>query len=261
LPAPANDSALEATTTTQTAPTAEAAAPAEAAAAPPIETPAAAPEPVPAAPTQVSSADAPAATDNNAEAAAPAAPVPALPPPARPVKGFPVSTLRKQPVNELYLGNLRVELEQTSLDEVAQAAGAGLIAHDASNKQASSWLCYTLPDPQWPQRLWLISSQLNGGVRIDDIYAAGIFPDEANDPGCPALPAALQPVRFDNNVWLGSTENDLLKRFGAPGLKVASVWSFAYTEEHSNYKSISLLETQIRDGRVTGIRVARSAKY
>jgi hypothetical protein len=112
-----------------------------------------------------------------------------------------------------------------------------------------------------PARLWLSAGTLHGGYHVDGVDIAGIDPSAADSTGCPELPAGMATVQFDNGLALGSTETDLLRNLGAPGLQAPGFWSFAFTQDITNYKIMTLFETQLAQGRVAWVRVRQSAVF
>jgi hypothetical protein len=244
------------------APSAAATADAAAQEAPPAAPSAApAPEatpPAPAAAPQPAPAPQPEQAAASTESSQPEA---GLPPPERPAKlGMPVSTLRKKPASALILGGYRVVLEQTSLPDILRAIGRGAIAESGSGEDYRASLCYTIPG-RMPARLWLSAGTLHGGYHVDGVDITSVDPSAADSAGCPELPAGMATVQFDNGLALGSTEADLLRNLGAPGLQAPGFWSFAFTQDITNYKITTLFETQLAQGRVAWVRVRQSAVF
>jgi hypothetical protein len=130
------------------------------------------------------------------------------------------ATLERKPSAALHMGTLRIQLEQTTLDEVRRAASVGNIAHRGDAGDSVYWLCYTRPGPAPRQRIWIMSDGEMGGDRH---YVTGIsaqaIPDGRATADCPALPPHLQPLSLDNHIWLGASEEAASMRIGAPSFR------------------------------------------
>ena len=223
---------------------------------------------VPAAPAQAA-AVAPAAigtsttglsASEQAEAVA-TAPISPVPPPGALNQDHPSSTLRKNPTAQLLLGSFAVHLGSTTLLDVRNAVGAGQMLQQGHNGKYRAWLCYTIPQGTNgalnPERVWLVASELNGGVHVDSVDAVRLSAEFGASAACPELPAHLANVRFENGLWLGSTKADLLRNLGAPGATEDDGWSYSYADEQPNYVVKNLLQTQIESGRVTALHAGR----
>src|SRR4051812_7204967 len=92
------------------------------------------------------------------------------PPPWPSTRGDPPA-LASDPVRPLRLGALRVTLYASTLADVQRTIGAGEITRHGKGTEALDWLCYTVPDTEPAQRLWLTSSELAGGSKIDGVAA------------------------------------------------------------------------------------------
>jgi len=194
--------------------------------------------------------------------AALAAPPPAAPfaPPAWPPgTGGGGSTVANDPVRPLNLGKLRVLLESTELATVRNAAATGTIVHQGNGSDALSFLCYTVAEAEPPQRLWFSSSELAGSGRIDGIEAVELPAGAAATPACPALPASLQPMHFDDGLWLGALSAEQKRAYGTAAQR-SGPWSASFHGRHGSVDVLGSLVVDLRKGRAVGLYVAHASQ-
>jgi hypothetical protein len=183
-----------------------------------------------------------------------------LAPPAWPAgSGGGGSTLPSDPVRPLALGKLRVMLESTELTAVRNALGGGEVVRQGNGSDSLSFLCYTVAEADPPQRLWLTSSELAGGRRIDGVEAIELAPGTPASAQCPALPAAFQPARFDDGLWLGALGTEQKRTFGAAAQRGAP-WSASYHERHGSLDVLGTITVDFRKGRAVGLYVAHASQ-
>lgn len=164
------------------------------------------------------------------------------------------------PVRYVAFGGLAVVPEQSTLNDVVQAAGRGSIDHAVDADGSRYWLCYTLQD----QRVWVVSNATTGGpdhrvtgVRADRID--GVRPAAA----CPALPAWLQPVSIDGEVWIGTAADAARALLGAPTSTYGWWQAFEYRTqlpgscEPAGYDRLNWLMLQMKKGRVAAVRAGQ----
>jgi hypothetical protein len=152
------------------------------------------------------------------------------PPPAAPFDAMTwKATLKRKPPTTLQMGTLRIQLEQTTLDEVRRTASVGNIAHRGDAGDSVYWLCYTRSGLDPRQRIWIMSHGEMGGDRH---YVTGIraqaIPGGRATADCPALPTHLQPLSLDNHIWLGASEEEASMRIGAPSFRSGPWWSYDF---------------------------------
>jgi hypothetical protein len=196
-----------------------------------------------------------------AAAAAPPAATAPFAPPAWPA-GTGVGggqTVASDPVRTLNLGKLRVVLESTQLAAVRGAVGAGTVVHQGNGSDALSFLCYTLAEATPPQRLWLTSSEMAGGGKIDGIEAVELPAGTPVAPECPTLPASFQAPRFDDGLWLGALTAEQKRAYGAAAQHGGS-WSASYHDKHGNLDVLGSIALDLRKGRVVGLYVAHASQ-
>ncbi len=133
--------------------------------------------------------------------------VAATPPPETPQLPWPGIALQAKPSTGLWMGNLHIVLEQTTLSEVNKAVEAGAISSQGDAGNSISWLCYTNLSSPTPERIWISTHNEMGGPerRVMGVTAQLQLVGLAT-ADCPALPPALTPVRIDNGLWLNDQE-------------------------------------------------------
>jgi len=122
-------------------------------------------------------------------------------------------TLKKDPAQEIRLGDFLAKFEKTTLGEIKYTVGSGSIRHSGDAGGSQYWLCYSLPG----QRVWLISHGEMGGSNhaLTQVHAISTDTElQANDM-CPMLPKNLQPISFPFG-WIGTDKEDLYQVLGKP---------------------------------------------
>ena len=186
---------------------------------------------------------------------APAFAQPAVAPPPWP-RGDP-PPLGTDPVRPLKLGTVRVTLNANTLADVQRALGVGEMTTHGKGTEALDWLCYTIADGETPQRLWLTSSELVGGGKIDGVTAIELKPGEKASPGCPDLPARFRPVRFEDGLWLGALSADQRHALGVPAHGTAA-WSGLFHGTLGGLDVVGTMAVDVRNARAVAIHVAKN---
>jgi hypothetical protein len=176
-------------------------------------------------------------------------------PPAWP-RGDP-PPLVSDPVHPLKLGTVRVTLNANTLGEVQRALGVGEMTTHGKGTEALDWLCYTIVDGEAPQRLWLTSSELVGGGKIDGVTAIELGAGEKASPGCPELPARFRPVRFEDGLWLGTLSAEQRRAMGVPAHGTAA-WSGLYHGTLGGLDVVGTMAVDVRRSRAVAIHVAKN---
>jgi hypothetical protein len=168
------------------------------------------------------------------------------------------TTLSIPPVTKVVLGRLAVNLEQTTLGEVMQSAGAGTIQHQGDAADSEDWICFTVPSSQQSQRIWLRSSAIGGGG-IDGFYASASSTPLKEAPLCPELPAQLRPMSVGRSIWLGSSQDQLRGWLGEPSAKRGGWWLYSSSRKVANdFDEGGLLGARVVDGKVIALFVSKS---
>jgi hypothetical protein len=168
------------------------------------------------------------------------------------------TTLSIPPVTKVVLGRLVVNLEQTTLGEVIQSAGAGTIQHQGDGADSENWICFTVPSGQQSQRIWLRSSAIGGGG-IDAVDASASTTPLSGSPLCPELPAQLRPMSLGRSIWLGSSQDQLRGWLGEPSAKRGGWWLYSSSRKIANdFDEGGLLGARVVDGKVTALFASKS---
>jgi hypothetical protein len=179
-----------------------------------------------------------------------------LAPPPWPASQGDPPALAADPVHPLKLGALRVTLFANTLGDVQRAIGAGEVTRHGKGTEALDWLCYTLPDAQPAQRLWLSSSELAGNSKIDGVTAVELAPGERAQPGCPELPARFRPVRFEDGLWLGAASAEQRKAMAVPAGGNAT-WGGMYRGSMGS-DFVGTIAVELRKSRIVAIHAAHN---
>ena len=182
----------------------------------------------------------------------------ASPPPLYPmeVHSWP-STLKTAPGAGVNLGKFRIRFEDTTLDQVRNAASLGIVRHRGDASESIHWLCYTFAQRGVPFRLWFTSSEMSGGTAIDGVVAVRIGTSRPT-LDCPSLPMELSPVSLDAPVWVGSSAGSVARLMGAPS-HVQGVWrSYDFQSKvagkcDGGYDFLSSLAIRLENGLVSEI--------
>lgn len=139
----------------------------------------------------------------------------AMPPPKNPLGDNIAWPQRSQhrTVTHLLMGSFKVELEETTLGQIIDAAGSGKIAHQGDAGKSIYWLCFTVPN----ERIWIIADGEMSGTehRVGQIVAREVSGAQPQKD-CPLLSSNLQPLRLDNSIWLGTSKKEAAHILGTP---------------------------------------------
>lgn len=138
------------------------------------------------------------------------------------------ATVQSKPTSGLRMGTLRVTFEETTLDEVRNAASTGQIERKGDAGESIYWLCYTNLTKHGTERIWIVAHGEMGGPdhtigRISAERTAG----RVATKDCPALPTKMQPVSLDNEIWLNTPEKTA-KKLGKPSNETGAWRSYEH---------------------------------
>lgn len=174
----------------------------------------------------------------------------AISPPALPDLDHLISTLASAPISKVAFGNLSVELEKTTLDQVRLVAG-GTIQHDGDSGGSKYWLCYTTSQNKQPVRIWILSGELGGEEHLIVGFHAKKMKAKAS-ANCPLLPLQLRQVISDSAVWLGSTTKQLTNLLGEPSETKDDWWLYSYSGKlpANGFDRLTILGARIKGEKV-----------
>jgi hypothetical protein len=176
------------------------------------------------------------------------------PPPWPGTRGDPPA-LAADPVRPLKLGTLRVTLYASTLEDVQRAIGAGATTRHGKGTEALDWLCYTLSDAEPAQRVWLTSSELARGLKIDGVTAIELPAGESARPSCPELPAKFRPVRFEDGLWLGALGAEQRRAMGVAA-QGSATWGGLYRGTMGSLDVVGTISVEVRRGRAVVLHAA-----
>jgi hypothetical protein len=156
-----------------------------------------------------------------------------LPPPSVPeVFGSPASNhVPKKPSVGLHMGAFKLVFEKTTIDEMLQQVGSGVMHAQGDAGEAIAWLCYTVRPLK--ERIWIIASAEMGGPehRITNISAS--YANGVPTQDCPELPNRLMPLSLDKGIWLGMAADDANRVFAVDAGHVTGDWATFEFEGHA----------------------------
>jgi hypothetical protein len=159
-------------------------------------------------------------------------------PPSEPAKVTIVDDeLPSKPATGLVSGTLRISFEQTPLMEVGLATHNVVTQHstaEGDEHTGSTWLCYTIVDGTRSARLWLTSDDTFGGHPDDfvtGIYVKTLQRSEKATDDCPDRSRQLAGVRFDNQIWLGASMQQIEAKFGVSPPASEGWWGYGHMSE------------------------------
>jgi hypothetical protein len=173
------------------------------------------------------------------------------------------STLKTDPIQQIHLGGLTAEFEKTTLVEIRNAIGYGVIDHAGDAGESQYWLCYSLKG----QRIWLISNGEMGGSNHMLTRVAAV--STASTTGsCPPMPAFLQPVSFLFGR-IGASKKSLLDVLGAPSGISNDKLIYQYAgKKPQQYKGgmeefdvTAHIEVKIENDRITSLDASHITSY
>jgi hypothetical protein len=183
-----------------------------------------------------------------------------LPPPKIPSMNHLPSTLSAPPASKIIFGELIVEFERTTLNEVEKAAGAGVIQHRGDAGDSENWLCYRTSLHGRQEHIWISSGELGGSKHtVGSVYASTV--DRVKKSvDCPILPAQLRPVSLGNQLWLGSSPDQLKEILGAPSAKNGDWLLYSYIGKASanGLDRLAILGVRFRDGRAVDLFISQA---
>jgi hypothetical protein len=121
----------------------------------------------------------------------------------------------KLDLSVLRLGDYVITLEETTLEQVRSAVGAGTVYRQGDGGESEALLCYTIAGEQ---RLWLTSGVIGSLERVDG-FAARIDALAQPSAQCPELPPRLTPVAMNSTLWLGASVAQTRDQLGVAEIK------------------------------------------
>lgn len=167
-------------------------------------------------------------------------------------EAIPAATTQTDPLPPLALGNIVIRLENTTLAEVRQSLGKGVIQTTGDADESLTFLCYTLSNNQ---RFWLGSGEMGSGTRIDSIAARTLPAGTPPSANCPYLPATTA-THFTNGIWLGVSQTNVTRILGE-GKTIRAGKLYAFEKPLQNGTLSSTLLIRYTQGRINELHATR----
>jgi hypothetical protein len=176
------------------------------------------------------------------------------------------ATLKTDPVQSIRFGSFVAEFEKTTLDEIRDTLGSGLIQHTGDAAQSQYWLCYSLSS----QHIWLISHGEMGGSDhvLTQVQAISTISTSEVNAECPQIPTRFQPIS-SNFGWIGTSQNSLLNTLGQPSGTQGDRLIFyyagkkpgSYYGQRVEWDVIGYIEVVIVDKKVSSLYATHVTSY
>ena len=181
----------------------------------------------------------------------------AVPPPAWPAKDGQAVSARAEPVRQVIVGPLQVDLGHTTFDEVQNALGFSPIQQHGDAAHGEKWVCYTIP--RLSARVWLRSSELGGHEAIDGLTARLVGLDSTATEECPNIIMRDNRVITDTDVALGSPVRDIGRHLNAASTPPQPVVSYSFEGKSGGMDVVSTLTLKVSGGKVIELHAMRSS--
>lgn len=144
----------------------------------------------------------------------------AAPPPSAPsLHGV---TTKSPPVTAVTLGSLEVALEVTTLSEVIDGVGFGLIEHNGDAGESEYWICYRTDD----SLIWIVSDGEMGGEKHAVTRIAALRRTQQTDvAGCSASAVAKSLLVVNGKLKLSVPTSKVAT---LPGGTIGKPGSFSF---------------------------------
>lgn len=160
----------------------------------------------------------------------------------------PEPTIPKMMITSLRLANMKIILEETTLENVKTRLG-GDAGHSGDASNAVEWLCFCGTDPDGRWALWLESSEMGGG-RVDGFALQRRDADANVDRRCRMLRTEDGGFRLPIALRLGMTETQVRSLLGKPTLRYRNTVTF----DHGHEEIIRNEPFTVSNGVSVGIR-------
>ncbi len=182
------------------------------------------------------------------------------PPPIKWPDDSPAATIPKVMISTLRVGNFRVILENTKLEDVRKHFG-GTIGSDGDAGDFQAWLCLRGGDPNGPWILWLTSGETDGPA-IGGFEWKRLSPSEVPDRRCRLVSQGSGGIQLPLAIHPGMTEVDVRRVLGRPTVALGMTLFFFHEHQEMIHQLPFTAENAIaivfRDGKVSVIQVWKS---
>jgi hypothetical protein len=170
------------------------------------------------------------------------------------------STLTSPPTSKIFLGKLAVEFEHTTLNEIKNSVGVGVVQHRGDAGGSEDWLCYTTSSRGRSERIWISSGELGGTEHVVDRFYVEL--DKQAGKGlmhCPKLPTQFRHVSLENSLWLGADIGQLKVLFGEPSARIDDwlLYSYSGKVRVNGFDRLAILGVRVCNGIVIGLYMSQ----
>lgn len=181
-----------------------------------------------------------------------------IPPPQIPSIDYLPHTLIVPSLSSVLLGEMEIEFERTTLEEIQKSANVYTIYHRGDAGGSEDWVCYTISNDGKAERIWFSSGEVEGpDDEISGFYA--ITGNEKMKPSasCPELPAQLRPVTLKNSLWLGAHTDRLKQWLGKPSATRGEWRFYSYLGKvpikDEAFNRLETIGMKVNNGRIVGL--------
>ena len=172
----------------------------------------------------------------------------AMPPPDWPAAAAPI-TVRSDPVSQITVGPLQVDLGHTTFDDVQDALGFSPLQMHGDADNVERWMCYTIP--RLSARVWLRSGGVGDRKYVNGLSAQLVGLKSAATEECPNVILRDNRVMTASGVELGSPVRDPSSR--------KAMLSYVYAGGDGAPDVGSTLTMKVAAGKVVEIHATHTA--
>lgn len=180
-------------------------------------------------------------------------------PPETPEKIPEGGTLSESPLKTIALGRLIIRLEKTTLKDVLDTIGAGVIHHRGDAGRSTDFLCYS---GNSAGHIWIASGELGGDENFVTTLYANTDTELKSSADCPELPSQFHPMTINDSLWTGSSVSQLKKHLGAPTAEKEDWMFYCYLGKvmvnNVEMDRLTVLSVRINGGKVVTLVASRA---
>ncbi|MDR0477947.1 MAG: hypothetical protein LBH14_08465 [Desulfobulbaceae bacterium] len=163
-------------------------------------------------------------------------------------------TFPYQPVKKVTFGILPVQLERTTLREIKDRVGVGVIHERGDAGDYESYLCYS---GRTAERIWVSAGEMGGSEHAVTSVLLSTAIGSERPADCPQLPDRFQPILVNRSLSIGSSVGQLEKLFGSPSTQKDGWLLYPYIGKvmSNKYDRVSLLAVRVNNGKIANLAV------
>jgi len=161
-------------------------------------------------------------------------------------------TVKTRLATRFSLGAFAGRFEETPLDAVRKAVGAGTIQHRGDAAGSLHWLCYE----RARRRLWITSGEMSGADhRVTEIVEELTANDTEASADCAVLPEQFAPLVFDGRLRLGMSRSEVVTALGPPSKSDAARMVYSHAGKVADgFDETAWLILRFRDRKLVFLR-------